>query len=139
MYCVLHSTSWRCERLKGAACTEPHPHPSLVVVEGLILDKPTSLIFCWFQFAIHKKRQFENRATEGYYTLQYSKICWMCFESEKKLFAHFRPMESGCLAFFSFYRAFSHFMYLRKFKFRKEEEHHYKMYKTFFFICVTWL
>ena len=75
--------SWQCERLKGAACTEPHPHPSIVVVEGLNLDKPTTLTFCWFQFAIHKKGQFESRATEDYYALQYFNICWICFESEK--------------------------------------------------------
>ena len=95
--------SRRCERLKGAAFTEPHPHPSIVVVEGLNLDKPTTLTFCWFQFAIHKKGQFENHATEDYSALQYFKICWICFESEKKtLSAHFRPLESGFLAFSHF-------------------------------------
>ena len=121
VYCVMHSMSWRCKLLKGAAFTEPHPHPSIVVVEGLNLDKPTTLTFCWFQFAIHKKGQFENPATEDYDALQYLKICWICFESEK---TNTFCSLSAAGKWFS--------MYLRKFKFRKEEEHHYKMYKTIF-------
>ena len=30
-------------------------------------------------------------------------------------------------------------MYLRKFKFRKEEEHNYKMYKTIFLFVLCWI